>query len=171
MNIWGYLKTRWNLFAICSVALMFVNSSCTRIRHKIVDTLTDCEVETAYHIGSLYPELNNVSCSGIRREGFLSCYWFKYEATPAMVEATLMGHSCAYEEIVPDTVLCLCGRDYALKNFKLTSADYKSVYAEWQQAPQNNLLYYCCTRTPFEHVLVFDTVMGSVYHYISEFRE
>ncbi|MBR4840300.1 MAG: hypothetical protein IK005_07480 [Paludibacteraceae bacterium] len=171
MNIGNYLKRGLTLFVVCSIALMLVNSSCTRIKNKITNIFADSGAEADIHIGSLYPELNNVSCLGMKQDGLFYSYWFRYEATPTMVESTLMAHPCVYEEIVPDTILYTCERSYALEKFELASGDSKSLFSEWKNAPQNNLLYYYCTRTPLEHVLVFDTVMGYVYHYISEFSE
>ena len=158
------------LICTAMVALAAMTLSCTKIRTKIADWLSE-GVKEDFHIGSLYPELDDSPCCGIRKEGIFYEYWFRYKATPSKVESALFAKPCEYTEIVPDTALVPCSRDYAIDNFKFGSEEYFCVFVEWKTAPETNLLYYRCTRTPLEHLMIFDTISGEAYHYISEFRE
>lgn len=158
------------LISIAVISLAAMTLSCTKIRTKIADWLSE-SVKEDFHIGSLYPELDDSPCCGIRKEGIFYEYWFRYKATPSKVENALMAKPCNYVEIVSDTALVPCSRDYAIDNFKFGSEEYFCVFVEWKIAPETNLLYYRCKRTPLDHLMIFDTISGEAYHYISEFRE
>ena len=58
---------------ICTVmvALAAMTLSCTKIRTKIADWLSE-GVKEDFYIGSLYPELDDSPCCGIRKEGIFS---------------------------------------------------------------------------------------------------
>ena len=146
-------------------------TSCARIWHKLVDKWEKSTPTEEYSIGTLYPELDGRECVGVRDDGLLYSYWFRYKATPVEVEAALMAKPCNYSEIVPDSTLKPCDKTYIEDNFYSLLQDSHPVFTEWKTAPEDHLLYYCCRRTPLKHLLVFDTVSGYVYHCISEFRE
>lgn len=151
------------LFAIMAMA------SCSKVRHKMAEFMNG-SVED-YSIENLYPELENRECVGARRNGLLYDYWFRYKATPAEVEDALIAKSCHFTEIVPDSALQPCDRVHVEKEFGSLQQAYFGAFVEWTNAPEEHLLYRRCTRTPLEHIIVFDTVSGYVYHHISEFRE
>ncbi len=171
-----FINHRYNmkktlLISIAVISLAAMTLSCTKIRTTIADWLTE-GVKEDVAIGSLYPDLDDPTCCGIRADGILfDEYWFRYKATPSKVESALFAKPCEYTEIVPDTALVPCSRDYAIDNFKFGSEEYFCVFVEWKTAPETNLLYYRCIRTPLDHLMIFDTISGEAYHYISEFRE
>lgn len=146
-------------------------TSCTKIWHKLVDKWEESTTTEEYSIETLYPALDGQECIGVRGDGLLYYYWFRYKATPAEVEAALMARPCTYSKIVPDSTLKPCDKTYIEDNFYSLLQDSYPVFTEWKTAPEDHLQYYCCTRTPLSHLLVFDTVTGYVYHYIGEFRE
>ena len=146
-------------------------TSCTKIWHKLVDLWEKSTQIEEYSIGTLYPELDGRECVGVRGDGLLYSYWFRYKATPVEVEAALMAKPCTYSEIVPDSILEPCDRTYIEDNFYSLLQDSHPVFTEWKTEPEEHLQYYSCTRTPLKHLLVFDTVSDYVYHYIGEFRE
>lgn len=153
------------------VVFLFAATSCTRIWHKLVDLWEKSTPIEEYSIGTLYPELDGRECVGVRGDGLLYSYWFRYKATPVEVEAALMAKPCTYSEIVPDSILEPCDRTYIEDNFYSLLQDSHPVFTEWKTEPEEHLQYYSCTRTPLKHLLVFDTVSDYVYHYIGEFRE
>ncbi|MBQ7550265.1 MAG: hypothetical protein IJT04_01895 [Bacteroidales bacterium] len=151
------------------VVFLVTTTSCTGIKHRWNKWWNGSAQE--YSIGTLYPELGGRECVGVRSNGLLYNYWFRYKATPAEVEAALMAKPCTYFEIEPDSTLKLCPKEIIVNNFGSLSEAYFAVFVEWKIEPENHLLYYECTRTPLKHLLVFDTVSGYIYHHISEFRE
>ena len=162
------------LVILCSIGctLLFVNTSCRKIKKEVKDLIINTGEKTDYQITTLYPEITDTACVGIKYDnGFNYQYWFRYKATPSTVETALMAHICEYVEIEPDITLIPCNREYAIDHFQLRESTDFNHFAEWKNAPENHLVYYHCTRTPLHHVLVIDTVEGYVYHYISEFRE
>ncbi len=146
-------------------------TSCTRVWHKLVDSWEESTPTEEYSIGTLYPELDGRECVGVRGNGLLYSYWFRYKATPAEVEAALMAKPCTYSEIAPDSTMKPCERTYMENDFYSLLQDSHPVFTEWKAEPEDHLQYYSYTRTPLKHLLVFDTVSGYVYHYIGEFRE
>ena len=153
------------------VIFLVAATSCTRIWHKLADLWEKSTPTEEYSIGTLYPELESRDCVGVRSNGILYNYWFRYIATPAEVETALMAKPCTYSEIEPDSTLKPCDRTYIEDDFYSSLQDSHPVFTEWKTAPEDHLQYYRCTRTPLKHLLVFDTVSGYVYHCISEFRE
>ncbi|MBR5971550.1 MAG: hypothetical protein IK017_02730 [Paludibacteraceae bacterium] len=153
-------------------ALLFTSTSCKRIKKEMKELIINGGKEIDAQISSLYPELADTACVGMKCDnGFSYQYWFRYKATPSTVETALMTHICEYVEIEPDITLIPCNREYAIDHFQLRESTDFNHFAEWKNAPENHLVYYHCTRTPLHHVLVFDTIEGYAYHYISEFRE
>ncbi len=157
------------LALILGCFFIFAASSCSKIKHKWANFWNGNAQEC--NIGDLYPELANHNCVGARENGLFYNYWFRYKATPEEVETALMAKPCHYTEIVPDSTLRPYRRDEIEQKFGSLPQAYFAVFIEWKVAPEDHLLYYRCTRTSLDHLLVFDTVSGYVYHKISEFRE
>lgn len=156
---------------LCVVLLTL--SACTRIKNKVKSVITNCAITEECHIGSLYSDLKWKDCDGIKiDDGLFYNYCFRYKATPAEVENALMAKACSYVEIVPDSVLVPCKKKYIFNNIQLPSEETYPEYAEWLWCNHfDSLEFYKCTRTPLQHLLVFDKVTGQVYHFINEFRE
>lgn len=155
---------------LCVVLLTL--SACTRIKNKVESVITNCAI-TECHIGSLYSDLKGKDCDGTKiDDGIFYNYCFRYKAIPAEVENALMAKTCFYVEIVPDSVLVSCDKEYILNNIQLPSEETYPEYVEWRWCEHpDSLEFYKCTRTPLQHLLVFDKVTGQVYHFINEFRE
>ena len=155
---------------LCVVLLTL--SACTRIKNKVESVITNCAI-TECHIGSLYSDLKGKDCDGIKIDDVIFYnYCFRYKAIPAEVENALMAKTCSYFEIVPDSVLVSCDKEYILNNIQLPSEETYPEYVEWRWCEHpDSLEFYKCTRTPLQHLLVFDKVTGQVYHFINEFRE
>ena len=59
-----------------------------------------------------------------------------------------------------------------LSEKKMLSEETYPEFVEWRWAENpDKLLFFECTSTPLQHLLMFDTSTGYVYHYISEFGE
>lgn len=153
-------------------SFLFTNTSCKRIKKEVKKLILNTEEKTDYQITSLYPEITNTASVGIKYDnGYSYQYWFRYKATPSTVGSALMAHLCQSVEIEPGITLIPCDREYAIDHFQLRESTDFNHFAEWKAAPEEHLVYYHCRRTPLDHVLVFDTIEGYAYHYISEFRE
>lgn len=156
---------------ILCVALLTL-FACIRIINKVESVITNYAI-TECHIGSLYSDLKGKDCDGIKIDnGIFYNYCFRYKAIPAEVENALMAKTCSYVEIVPDSVLVPCKKKYIFNNIQLPSEETYPEYVEWRWCEHpDSLEFYKCTRTPLQHLLVFDKVTGQVYHFINEFRE
>lgn len=156
---------------VCTAILALI--SCTRIKNKIESVITNSEV-TECNIGSLYPDLDGKDCIGVKTDQMLyfSNYYFRYKATPAEVQNALMAKECSYVEIVPDTVLVPCDEKYILDNMQMLSEEVYPEFVEWRCCDHpDSLEFYECTKTPLQHLFVFDKGTGYMYHFISSFRE
>ena len=153
---------------VCVLGMM--TASCTRVKNKIVSTMSSEMSECK--ISSLYPDLNDDDCVGLMNDDIFYNYYFRYKASPSDVENALLAKECSFVEIKPDTALIPRSEKYILSEIKMLSEETYPEFVEWRWAENpDNLLFFECIRTPLRHFLVFDTSTGYVYHYISEFRE
>jgi len=155
-----------------TVSAIAIMTSCTRVRSRIVNLLESDPKTTECNIGTLYPNLDGRECVGVMSDNILYTYQFRYRATPEEVESALMKKTCSYIEIIPDTTLQECSREYILANMSSRSIESYPTLTEWKQSNHpDSLVFYKCCRTPLQHLLVFDKKTGFVYHKIYEFKE
>lgn len=162
-------------FVVCAAILTFgvTMSSCTRVKNKVISMIRSIEDDLSEcNISSLYPQLSDDDCIGFMDNGFFYNYWFRYKATPSDVEAAILSKECSFVDIKPDTTLVPCTSEFILSEMKMLSEEAYPEFVEWRWVENpDKLLFFKCTRTPLQHLLVFDTSTGYVYHYINEFRE